>query len=127
MSSTDAQPEVPRVDKDGQAVINPANVKGVRVSGKQWKMQKQPTRKSSHTSWDQRQKDRQTLESIKTRERELKEEQERERQEQAERIRARRAAKEEKERYELLKTKMHAKRVERLRRREKRSKLLKER
>ena len=40
-------------------------------------------------------------------------------------IKDKRAAKEEKERYELLAAKMHAKRVERLRRREKRNKMLK--
>lgn len=40
-------------------------------------------------------------------------------------IKDKRAAKEEKERYEKMAEKMHAKRVERLRRREKRNKLLK--
>jgi rRNA-processing protein CGR1 len=40
-------------------------------------------------------------------------------------IKDKRAAKEEKERYELLAAKMHAKRVDRLRRREKRNKMLK--
>lgn len=40
-------------------------------------------------------------------------------------IKDRRAAKEEKERYEKMAEKMHRKRVERLRRREKRNKLLK--
>ena len=40
-------------------------------------------------------------------------------------IKDKRAAKEERERYELLAAKMHAKRVERLRRREKRNKMLK--
>lgn len=40
-------------------------------------------------------------------------------------IKDKRAAKEEKDRYALLAAKMHAKRVERLRRREKRNKMLK--
>lgn len=40
-------------------------------------------------------------------------------------IKDKRAAKEEKERYEKMAEKMHAKRVERLKRREKRNKLLK--
>lgn len=40
-------------------------------------------------------------------------------------IKDKRAAKEERERYEKMAAKMHAKRVERLRRREKRNKLLK--
>jgi len=40
-------------------------------------------------------------------------------------IKDRRAAKEEKERYEKMAAKMHAKRVDRLKRREKRNKLLK--
>ena len=40
-------------------------------------------------------------------------------------IKDKRAAKEERERYELLAAKMHAKRVERLRRREKRNKMIK--
>jgi len=42
-------------------------------------------------------------------------------------IKDRREAKAEKERYEMLKEKMHRKRVERLKRREKRNKALKER
>ena len=44
---------------------------------------------------------------------------------QIQRIKDRRAAKEEKERYEKMAEKMHAKRVERLKRKEKRNKLLK--
>lgn len=93
------------------------------------------------TSYAKRQELRKQHEAIKEHERELKEEKEAERQvsshcevvsvwmliaEQAhiQRIKERRAAKEEKERYDKMAEKMHHKRVERLKRKEKRNKLL---
>ena len=57
----------------------------------------------------------------------MKSEKEAERQSKIQAIKDKRAAKEEKERYEKLAARMHQKRVERLKRREKRNKALKER
>ncbi|CAN6652550.1 hypothetical protein TRVA0_026S00320 [Trichomonascus vanleenenianus] len=104
---------------------------GLRVSGKQWKVQKQPLRVKAigtkKKKWDEKRRQQLELQAIKAQEKEMKERKEQERKEKIDKIKEKRAQKEERERYELLAKKMHAKRVERLRRREKRNKLLKER
>ncbi|KAK6532992.1 hypothetical protein TWF281_007158 [Arthrobotrys megalospora] len=112
-------------------------VQGIRKNGKQWKLPKAPfkpgTTSSSTPSSKQsktylaRQADRLQSSIIKAKEKELKAEKEAIRQQRIQSIKDKRAAKEEKERYDQLAAKMHAKRVERLKRREKRNKLLKER
>ncbi|EGX49743.1 hypothetical protein AOL_s00078g232 [Orbilia oligospora ATCC 24927] len=116
---------------------------GIRKNapGKQWKLPKAPFKPGTTTisttttttsskqskSYLARQADRLQSSIIKTKEKELKAEKEAIRQQRIQSIKDKRAAKEEKERYDLLAAKMHAKRVERLKRREKRNKLLKER
>lgn len=110
--------------------------------GKNWHDNKKPFRPTAGlTSYAKRLEERKQLAAIKEHEKEMKEEKEAERQAgqpafwmvlfQANRtqaciqkIKERRAAKEEKARYEKMAEKMHHKRVERLKRREKRNKLL---
>lgn len=103
--------------------VNP--VKGMRKNGKNWHDSKKPFRPTSGlTSYEKRLEARKRQEAVKEHERELREEKEAERKAQIQKIKDRRAAKEEKERYEKMAEKMHRKRVERLKRREKRNKLL---
>jgi len=100
-------------------------VKGMRKNGKNWRENKKPFRPTAGlTSYEKRLKQRKTMAAIKEREKEMKEEKEAERQRHVQAIKDRRAAKAEKERYEKMAEKMHRKRVERLKRREKRNKLL---
>ncbi|KAE8145793.1 hypothetical protein BDV25DRAFT_163891 [Aspergillus avenaceus] len=108
------------------AVSAPAeSQKGMRKNGKSWHDTKKPFRPNSGlTSYAKRLETRKHQEAVKEHERELKEEKEAERKAYIQRIKERRAAKEEKERYEKMAEKMHHKRVERLRRKEKRNKLL---
>ncbi len=96
------------------------------------------------TSYEKRVEQRKATSAVKAKEKEMKDEKEAERQvrlaafniirkvtgltvwqRRIEALRAKRAAKEEKARYEKLAETMHRKRVERLRRREKRNKMLK--
>ncbi|PYH44789.1 CGR1 family protein [Aspergillus saccharolyticus JOP 1030-1] len=103
----------------------PTSVKGMRKNGKNWHDSKKPFRPTAGmTSYAKRLESRKHQEAVKEHERELKEEKEAERKAHIQRIKDRRAAKEEKERYEKMAEKMHRKRVERLKRREKRNKLL---
>ncbi|OJJ95168.1 hypothetical protein ASPACDRAFT_127689 [Aspergillus aculeatus ATCC 16872] len=106
------------------ASVTPS-VKGMRKNGKNWHDSKKPFRPTAGmTSYAKRLETRKHQEAVKEHERELKEEKEAERKAHIQRIKDRRAAKEEKERYEKMAEKMHRKRVERLKRREKRNKLL---
>ncbi|OKL58582.1 hypothetical protein UA08_06280 [Talaromyces atroroseus] len=98
---------------------------GMRKNGKNWHAPKKAFRPTAGLkSYEKRLQERNDLAAIKEREKELKEEKEAERQRHIQAIKDRRAAKEEKERYEKMAEKMHRKRVERKRRREKRNKLL---
>ncbi|PGH11803.1 rRNA-processing protein cgrA [Polytolypa hystricis UAMH7299] len=98
---------------------------GSRVNGKNWQLRRTPFRPTSGlTSYEKRQQEKKTLDAVKEREKEMKEEKEAERQRRIQAIKDRRAAKEEKIRYEQMAEKMHHKRVERKKRREKRNKLL---
>ncbi|EWC45932.1 hypothetical protein DRE_04725 [Drechslerella stenobrocha 248] len=109
----------------------------LRRNGKHWKPQKAPfkpgTSSASTTSSKQsktyaaRQQQRQAAALVHAKEASIKAEAEALRQTRIQSIKDKRAAKEERERYDRLAQKMHAKRVERLKRREKRNKLLKER
>ncbi|KAL4943956.1 Cgr1 family-domain-containing protein [Aspergillus oleicola] len=100
-------------------------MKSVRKNGKNWHANKKPFRPNGGlTSYAKRVETRKQHEAIKEHEKELREEKEAERQAHIQRIKERRAAKEEKERYEKMAEKMHRKRVERLKRREKRNKML---
>jgi len=98
----------------------------MRKNGKQWHETKKAFRPTAgQTTYAKRAaKDAQEKETKKL-EAEMKAEKEAERQRRIQAIKDKRAAKEERERYELMAAKMHAKRVERLKRREKRNKMLK--
>ncbi|KAK0657224.1 hypothetical protein B0T16DRAFT_401213 [Cercophora newfieldiana] len=98
---------------------------GMRKNGKQWHAPRSAFRPGSGlTSYEQRTKLRAMQQMIKAKEKELKDEKEAERQKRITALMEKRAAKEEKERYEKMAEKMHKKRVERLKRKEKRNKLL---
>ncbi|RDW64286.1 CGR1 family protein [Aspergillus mulundensis] len=99
--------------------------KSIRKNGKNWHDNKKPFRPNGGlTSYAKRVEARKQQAAIKEHEKELRDEREADRQAHIQRIKERRAAKEEKERYEKMAEKMHRKRVERLKRREKRNKLL---
>ncbi|GCE99833.1 rRNA-processing protein cgr1 [Zygosaccharomyces mellis] len=111
-----------------------ANVKGTPVSGRTWKVDKGQLRVGSRQvrnnklkSWDLKQQKRLEDKQFKERMRQLKEDKEQEHQKWVQSLRERREKRAEKERYEMLSTRLHAKKVERMRRREKRNKALKER
>ncbi|KUJ11282.1 uncharacterized protein LY89DRAFT_689167 [Mollisia scopiformis] len=103
-----------------------AQAQGMRKNGKQWHPQKSAFRPTSGmTSYEKRQEERKATAAVKAKEKEMKEEKEAERQRRITALRDKRAAKEEKARYEKLAETMHRKRVERLKKKEKRNKLLK--
>ncbi|QLQ79825.1 hypothetical protein HG537_0C04740 [Torulaspora globosa] len=111
-----------------------AKSKGVPVSGRTWKSEKDQFRVKSRvvknkklSSWELREQKRLEDKQFKERLKVLKGEKEEEREKRIQSLRERRQKKAEEERYQLLAAKMHAKKVERLRRREKRNKALKER
>ena len=99
---------------------------GLRKNGKHWHENRKAFRPTSgQTSYAKRvQKQAQEAE-VKKVEVEMKAEKEEERQRRIQGIKDKRAAKEEKERFAKMEEKMHRKRVERVKRREKRNKLLK--
>lgn len=100
--------------------------KGMRKNGKQWRTPKTAFRPNAgQTPYTKRMELRKAEQATKSLEREMKEAKEAERDRRVQAIKDRRQAKEEKERYEKMAEKMHAKLVERRRRREKRNKLLK--
>ncbi|KAK4193419.1 hypothetical protein QBC35DRAFT_446557 [Podospora australis] len=102
-----------------------AKFPGIRKNGKQWHAPKKAFRPASGlTSYEVRTKARLAQQATKAKENEMKEEKEAERKRRTQAIKEKRAAKEEKERYELMAAKMHKKRVERLKRKEKRNKLI---
>ncbi|CAI4039240.1 hypothetical protein SMKI_07G2190 [Saccharomyces mikatae IFO 1815] len=108
--------------------------KGTPVSGRVWKVQKEPLRVKSRvvknkklTSWELKKQKRLEDKQFKERLKALRDEKEETRQAKIAMLKERREKKEENERYERLAAKMHAKKVERMRRREKRNKALKER
>ncbi|KAK9455646.1 hypothetical protein V1511DRAFT_498357 [Dipodascopsis uninucleata] len=105
---------------------------GIRKNGKYWKETKQPKRIRSLgtkpiTSWEKRLKERHLRQEILAAQKSLIDERRSQITERKERMKEAQRQKEEKERYEKMAEKMHRKRVERLKRREKRNKLLKER
>lgn len=102
---------------------------GTRVNGKNWKVSKDAFRVKSlcvKNTWDRKKEQKLKDEQFKAKIKELKEEKENERKQKIQAIQDRRAKKEEKERYERLAAKMNAKKIERMRKKEKRNKLLKE-
>ncbi|ANZ73879.1 BA75_01810T0 [Komagataella pastoris] len=104
--------------------------RGTRVNGKDWKLQKDAMRVRSlggNLTWEQKKQKRLEEQAIKAKIRELKEEKEGIRKSRIEETKRRQSLKEEKERYERMAQVMHRRKVERLKRKEKRNKLLKER
>lgn len=127
-----------------QTAATQVNVPAIRVSGKQWKVQKAPTVRTklskalrskfyrlesilTQGTFESRLEDKKRQKETKLQEEALRAEQAAERERKANIIREKREKKAEKERYEKLKNKMHQKTVDRMRRREKRNKLVKER
>lgn len=105
---------------------------GARVNGKDWKIKKDAFRVKSLgvkklSSWKLREQKKIEEEQFKARIKDLKKDKEDIKQQRIADLKRRREIKEEKERYERMAAKMHAKKVERMRKREKRNKLLKER
>ena len=99
-------------------------------AGKCWKETKaqfRPGMRTARPTYDQRKIERDALAAMKTREKELKDEKVAKKEEMINKIKEKREKRAEKERFEKLAEKMHAKKVDRLRRREKRNKALKER
>uniref|UniRef100_A0A0L0NTC9 rRNA-processing protein n=1 Tax=Candidozyma auris TaxID=498019 RepID=A0A0L0NTC9_CANAR len=132
MSATADKPlkEIPK------QYINPlaekAPTEGPRVNGKNFKIKKDAFRVRSLgvrklNTWELREKKKLEEEQYKARLRELKQEKEDEKNLKIAEIKRRRELKEEKERYEKMAEKMHRKKVERMRKKEKRNKALRER
>ncbi|KAL7664103.1 rRNA-processing protein CGR1 [[Candida] zeylanoides] len=116
--------------------INPLEPKevgeGTRVNGKDWKIKKDAFRVKTLgvnkiSTWELREQKRLQDKQFKARIHDLKQEKSDTKQAHLAELKSRREAKEEKERYQKMAEKMHAKKVERMRKREKRNKLLKER
>ena len=113
-----------------EEVISVDPGKGKRVSGKNWKVEKNAFRIKSlgvKSSFAKRQELKLKEQQDKAKLKALIEEKENEKKARIARIKEKREKKEEQERYERLASVMHAKKIERLKRREKRNKLLKER
>ncbi|KAL3427621.1 rRNA processing protein [Phlyctema vagabunda] len=99
---------------------------GMRKNGKQWHEPKKAFRpKAGNQTYEKRQVEREAMATVKAKENAMKEEKEAEKQKKIQALREKRAAKEEKARYEKLAETMHKKRVDRLKRKEKRNKMLK--
>ncbi|EGV61089.1 hypothetical protein CANTEDRAFT_116362 [Yamadazyma tenuis ATCC 10573] len=106
--------------------------KGSRVNGKSWKDEKGAFRVKSlgvtkQTAFTKRNAKRLQEDQYKTRLKDLKQEKEDAQKARITELKRRRELQAEKERYEMMATKMHKRKVERLKRKEKRNKLLKER
>ncbi|CAK7901934.1 rRNA-processing protein Cgr1p [[Candida] anglica] len=105
---------------------------GYRVNGKEWKIKKDAFRVKTIgvtklSTFQLREQKRLEEKQYKTRLNDLKKEKDDTKQARIADLKRRREIKEEKERYTKMAEKMHAKKVERMRKREKRNKLLKER
>ncbi|GEQ66428.1 hypothetical protein JCM33374_g91 [Metschnikowia sp. JCM 33374] len=105
---------------------------GSRVNGKDWKIKKDAFRLKSAgvrkiNTWKLREEKKLQNDQFKQRINSLKQEKADEKNKKIEIIKQRREAIAEKERYEKIAQKMHAKKVDRLRKKEKRNKLLRER
>ncbi|CCG83889.1 protein of unknown function [Taphrina deformans PYCC 5710] len=113
----------------------PASVpvpRSIRVGGKQWKLDKSATNrsqlpKSRQTPFELRQEEAKRAKEVKLKEGEMKAEKIAELEARKKAIQEKREKAAEKERYDKLKEKMHQKSVDRMRKREKRNKLLKDR
>lgn len=105
---------------------------GSRVNGKDWKIKKDAFRVKTLgvkklSTWEHREQKKLEQQQYKTRLQDLKQEKEDAKNQRISDLKRRREIKAEKERYEKMAVKMHAKKVDRMRKREKRNKMLKER
>lgn len=105
---------------------------GSRVNGKDWKIKKDAFRVKTIgvkklSSWKLREQKKLQQDQYKQRLNDLKQEKEDEKNRKITELKRRRELREEKERFEKIAQKMHAKKVERMRKKEKRNKLLRER
>lgn len=105
---------------------------GSRVNGKEWKIKKDAFRVKTIgvkklNTWKLREQKKLEQDQFKQRLNDLKQEKSDEKNRKLDEIKKRREAREEKERYEKIAQKMHAKKVDRMRKKEKRNKLLRER
>ncbi|WLF77317.1 rRNA-processing protein cgr1 [Lodderomyces elongisporus] len=125
-----------RYDEIPKKYIDPLAPKdkseGSRVNGKDWKIKKDAFRVKTlgvakRNSFKERELKKLQEQQYKERLKELQEEKESARKQKIADLKRRREIKAEKERYERMAAKMHAKKVERMKKREKRNKLLKER
>lgn len=116
--------------------INPLTEKdvaeGPRVNGKEWKIKKDAFRVKTIgvkklNTWKLREQKKLQQDQFKQRLNDLKQEKDDEKNRKINELKRRRELREEKERYEKIAQKMHAKKVERMRKKEKRNKLLRER
>ncbi|KAH6723515.1 hypothetical protein BKA61DRAFT_586615 [Leptodontidium sp. MPI-SDFR-AT-0119] len=99
---------------------------GMRKNGKQWHEPKTAFRpKAGNGTYEKRQAERVAMAAVKAKEKEMKDEKEAARKVKIQAIKDKRVKKEEKARFEKLAETMHRKRVERLKRKEKRNKMLK--
>ncbi|CAK9440289.1 uncharacterized protein LODBEIA_P43890 [Lodderomyces beijingensis] len=126
-------------DEIPKKYIDPSTPKdkseGSRVNGKDWKIKKDAFRvktlgvskPKSKNSYKEREQKKLQEQQYKARLKELKEEKESMKKAKIDELKRRREIKAEKERYEKMAAKMHAKKVERMKKREKRNKMLKER
>lgn len=103
-----------------------SSISAKSCAGKNWHQPKAAFRPSTGlTSYEKRKRKEAEATAMKNTEKVLKKEKEEQRERWIQGIKDKRAAKEEKARYEKMAEKMHQKRVDRLKRREKRNKLLK--
>ncbi|KAK6584742.1 hypothetical protein PZA11_002966 [Diplocarpon coronariae] len=99
---------------------------GMRKNGKQWKEPKTAFRpKVGNGTYEKRQAERVAIAAVKAKEKEMKDEKEAARQTKIQTLKDKRAKKAERERFEKMAETMHRKRIDRLKRREKRNKMLK--
>ncbi|KAK7431054.1 rRNA-processing protein cgr1 [Neonectria magnoliae] len=107
------------------AVPQAEKLQGMRKNGKQWHLPRKAFRPTAGLkSYERRTQERALIAQMKAKEKEMKEEKEAERKQRTQAIKDKRARKEERERYEKMAETMHKKRVERLKRKEKRNKLI---
>lgn len=132
MSATSEKPfeEIPKRYLD--PLTKKEKGEGNRVSGKEWKIKKDAFRLKSAgvrklNTWKLRELKTLQEQQFKQRIKDLKQEKADEKNKKVEEIKKRRDAIEERKRYEQIALKMHAKKVERMRKKEKRNKMLKER
>lgn len=125
-----------RFEEIPKKYIDPLTEKGKeegdRVNGKDWKIKKDAFRLKSAgvrklNTWKLREEKALQESQFKQRIKDLKQEKSDEKNRKIEELKKRREAIEEKKRYEQIALKMHAKKVERMRKKEKRNKMLKER